>query len=122
MRKQPQQACVNCNFMGTARGLGTSWKICKHEKFKDMFADGRSLDLDEEAAPDWCPQTKAISVKIVPTPDKRIKNPTPQPIPDLVKEEEKEVEEIPFAFITDFRSVSPKWGDLVGMGKLSEET
>jgi len=49
-----KRTCKGCNFLGTATTHEASWFICKHEAFKEMFIQGRALDLNEY--PEWCPK------------------------------------------------------------------
>ena len=61
-----KRTCKGCNLLGTAATYEVCWHVCKHGAFKEMFIQGRALDLNEY--PEWCPKKpKSIEVGKLPT-------------------------------------------------------
>jgi hypothetical protein len=57
-KARPKLICKECPLLGIAKLGDAGWQVCKHQNFKVMFPDGRTLDLDEEAVPYWCPHVE----------------------------------------------------------------
>jgi hypothetical protein len=75
-KKKPSQLCINCQYCDMAQyatNPKVKWHVCKHTYFKDMFLEGRTLDLDEEPLAPWCPKPAAAeprpssNLEILPT-------------------------------------------------------
>jgi len=49
-----KRSCKTCSLLGIATTVEGSWHICKHLSFREMFTDGRALDIAEH--PEWCPK------------------------------------------------------------------
>lgn len=47
--------CKNCDLIGEAHLSDVSWRVCLHAKFMLSFAEGRTLDIEKEDTPPWCP-------------------------------------------------------------------
>jgi len=55
MDEDEKMICKNCDLIGEAHLSDVSWRVCLHDKFKLSFADGRTLDIEKEIVPPWCP-------------------------------------------------------------------
>jgi len=56
--KKKVSSCRACHYLGIAQyeaDHSVKWYACKHPEFKDMFSDGRVLDMEQEAIAPWCP-------------------------------------------------------------------
>ena len=57
--KKKVSSCRVCLHLGVSyydADPSVKWNACMHPDFKDMFTDGRALDLDVEPIALWCPK------------------------------------------------------------------
>lgn len=67
--------CKTCKLLSSASlPDGSRWQVCKHRNFNEMFPDGRTLDLEEEAVPYWCPLKKPPMLEDMISPVKELIN------------------------------------------------
>ena len=71
--KKKMLSCRSCLHLGVAHyeaDLNVKWNACMHPYFKELFTDGRALDLENEIIAFWCPKPEPrLEVKVTQPPD-----------------------------------------------------
>ena len=66
--KKRVASCCDCVHLGVAHYVADpsmKWYACMHPEFKDMFSDGRALDLEQESIAGWCPKPEPLSFGVM---------------------------------------------------------